>query len=104
MDYHNYRDMDIKNFIPVVTELIQRGYFGIRMGKEVQGPLHIDESKYVDIVSGITGMPNTKITPTVKDFDQWIQLDLQYIDNWSFGMDFKIIIKTVGTVLSGSGV
>ena len=48
MDYHNYRDMDIKNFIPVVTELIQRGYFGIRMGKEVQGPLHIDESKYVD--------------------------------------------------------
>ena len=33
------------------------------------------------------------------DFDQWMQLDLRYIDNWSLWLDFKILAKTVPTVL-----
>jgi exopolysaccharide biosynthesis polyprenyl glycosylphosphotransferase len=37
------------------------------------------------------------------DFDRWIQLDLQYIDNWSLALDFKILCKTVPVVLKGSG-
>jgi exopolysaccharide biosynthesis polyprenyl glycosylphosphotransferase len=36
-------------------------------------------------------------------FDEWMQLDLFYIDYWSLKLDFLIICKTVGTVLSGSG-
>ncbi len=27
------------------------------------------------------------------DFDQWIALDLRYIDNWSLGLDVKILIQ-----------
>ena len=39
----------------------------------------------------------------VKSFDQWVKLDLDYIDNWSLLLDFKILLKTVPVVLAGSG-
>ena len=37
------------------------------------------------------------------DFPQWMKLDLQYINNWSFLLDLKILWKTIGVVLSGRG-
>lgn len=37
------------------------------------------------------------------DFDQWMRLDLEYIDNWSLGLDFKIILRTIPVVLTGHG-
>ncbi len=37
------------------------------------------------------------------DFDHWMKLDLEYIDNWSLSLDAKILAKTVPTVLKGSG-
>lgn len=39
----------------------------------------------------------------ITDFDDWMKLDLQYIDNWSFGLDLKIFFKTIPTVLFGMG-
>jgi exopolysaccharide biosynthesis polyprenyl glycosylphosphotransferase len=36
-------------------------------------------------------------------FDDWLELDLEYIDGWSLGLDFKILVMTVPTVLKGSG-
>ncbi|MCK6455239.1 MAG: sugar transferase [Phycisphaerae bacterium] len=36
-------------------------------------------------------------------FDEWMRLDLYYIDHWSLKLDFLIMFKTVVTVLSGSG-
>ena len=33
------------------------------------------------------------------DFDRWIELDLQYIDNWSLSLDFLILLKPVPAVL-----
>jgi exopolysaccharide biosynthesis polyprenyl glycosylphosphotransferase len=36
-------------------------------------------------------------------FDQWMKLDLQYIDNWSLWLDFKILLRTIPVVLSGLG-
>jgi len=38
------------------------------------------------------------------DFEEWMKLDLQYIDNWSFKEDMKIILKTIPAVLKGTGV
>lgn len=40
---------------------------------------------------------------TIRDFDKWMKLDLQYIDNWSLGLDFKIFLKTIPTVFLGRG-
>lgn len=36
-------------------------------------------------------------------FDQWIEMDLQYIKEASVLVDIKIILKTVGSVISGKG-
>ena len=37
------------------------------------------------------------------DFDRWIELDLQYIDNWSLSLDFVILLKTIPAVLLSRG-
>jgi len=44
----------------------------------------------------VGGRSNTK-------FDEWIKLDLQYIDEWSLALDFKILAQTIPAVLRGSG-
>jgi exopolysaccharide biosynthesis polyprenyl glycosylphosphotransferase len=36
-------------------------------------------------------------------FDRWMELDMQYIDQWSLLLDLKILLKTVPAVLKGSG-
>lgn len=36
-------------------------------------------------------------------FDKWMELDMQYIDHWSLGLDFKILAKTIPAVVRGSG-
>lgn len=37
------------------------------------------------------------------NFRQWMEMDLEYIDNWSLMLDFKIILKTIPAVLSSRG-
>jgi lipopolysaccharide/colanic/teichoic acid biosynthesis glycosyltransferase len=39
----------------------------------------------------------------ITSFREWVKLDLEYIDNWSLWLDFKILFKTVPVVLFGSG-
>jgi exopolysaccharide biosynthesis polyprenyl glycosylphosphotransferase len=36
-------------------------------------------------------------------FEEWMYLDMQYIDHWSLGQDFQLILKTVPVVLTGRG-
>lgn len=36
-------------------------------------------------------------------FSKWLELDLTYIDNWSLGLDLKILLRTIPVVLRGSG-
>ena len=37
------------------------------------------------------------------DFQRWMDLDLQYIDNWSLWLDLSIMVKTIPAVFSGRG-
>jgi exopolysaccharide biosynthesis polyprenyl glycosylphosphotransferase len=39
----------------------------------------------------------------VTSFEQWVKLDLEYIDNWSLWLDVRILLKTVPVVLCGVG-
>jgi lipopolysaccharide/colanic/teichoic acid biosynthesis glycosyltransferase len=36
-------------------------------------------------------------------FDRWMELDMEYIDNWSLKMDIEILIQTIPAVLSQRG-
>jgi exopolysaccharide biosynthesis polyprenyl glycosylphosphotransferase len=37
------------------------------------------------------------------DFETWMRLDMQYIDNWSLALDWKILLRTIPHVLMGHG-
>ncbi len=36
-------------------------------------------------------------------FDEWMNLDLQYVDNWSLGLDVKILLRTPAAIISSKG-
>jgi len=36
-------------------------------------------------------------------FERWVELDLEYIDNWSLALDARIVARTIPAVLSGEG-
>jgi len=40
---------------------------------------------------------------TITEFEDWVKMDLEYIDNWSFWLDIKLILKTVPAVLFSKG-
>ena len=52
---------------------------------------------------GVTGLWQVSGRSEILDFEQWMELDLAYIDNWSIGLDLKILLRTVPAVLSGRG-
>jgi exopolysaccharide biosynthesis polyprenyl glycosylphosphotransferase len=37
------------------------------------------------------------------DFETWMKLDMQYIDNWSLALDWQILLRTIPRVLTGHG-
>jgi lipopolysaccharide/colanic/teichoic acid biosynthesis glycosyltransferase len=39
----------------------------------------------------------------VREFSDWVKLDVEYIDNWSLWLDFVILVRTVPVVLLGTG-
>ena len=52
---------------------------------------------------GLTGMWQVSGRSDIQDFEEIVKLDLEYIDNWSLGLDFKILFMTVYTVLARKG-
>jgi lipopolysaccharide/colanic/teichoic acid biosynthesis glycosyltransferase len=36
-------------------------------------------------------------------FEQWMELDMEYIDKWTLRLDFIILLRTIPAVLKGSG-
>lgn len=52
---------------------------------------------------GITGMWQVSGRSEITDFEEITRLDTEYISNWSIGLDFRILLKTVGAVLRHKG-
>lgn len=61
------------------------------------------QKRRISFRPGITGLWQISGRSDIKDFDEVVKLDLEYIDNWSLVLDFKIIFKTVGVVLCRDG-
>ncbi len=60
------------------------------------------ERRRLSMKPGITGLWQVAGRNHI-DFQEWVKLDLEYIDNWSLWLDFKILLKTIPAVLSGKG-
>ena len=52
---------------------------------------------------GLTCIWQTSPNRNDISFSDWMKLDLEYIDNWSLMLDFKLLLKTVKVVLFGNG-
>ncbi len=56
----------------------------------------------LDVLPGITGLWQVEARQD-PSFDSYISLDTAYVENWTFWLDLKILARTVGVVLSGTG-
>jgi exopolysaccharide biosynthesis polyprenyl glycosylphosphotransferase len=56
----------------------------------------------VSVRPGITGLWQVHGRDH-SSFDEWMKLDLEYIDRWSLMLDFEVMLKTIPAVLRGSG-
>jgi lipopolysaccharide/colanic/teichoic acid biosynthesis glycosyltransferase len=52
---------------------------------------------------GLTGMWQVSGRSDITNFEDVTRLDTEYIENWSLGLDVKILLKTVGVVLGHRG-
>ncbi len=75
-------------------------------------PLPVDEVKRfndlahrrrLSVKPGLTCLWQISGRNNVKDFRDWVRLDLQYIDNWSLWLDLSILWRTVPVVFAGTG-
>lgn len=75
-------------------------------------PLPVDEVRRFDdaahrrrlsVKPGLTCLWQIKGRNNVTNFKEWVRLDLEYIDNWSIWLDFKILFMTIPVVLRGTG-
>ena len=75
-------------------------------------PLPEDETKRFEDLShrrrlsvkpGLTCLWQISGRNEVKEFSDWVRLDLEYIDNWSLWLDIKILIMTIPVVFKGTG-
>ena len=61
------------------------------------------QRRRLSVQPGLTCLWQISGRNEIKDFGDWVRLDLKYIDNWSLWLDIKILLKTIPVVLLGSG-
>ena len=54
----------------------------------------------ISIKPGITGMWQVSGRSNIKDFNEVVRLDVQYIDSWNLLLDLKLLLKTVSVVFA----
>ena len=61
------------------------------------------QRRRLSVKPGLTCLWQIRGRNEVTDFGDWVKLDLEYIDKWSLGLDFKILARTVPAVVFGLG-
>ena len=64
----------------------------------ISGP----QRRRLSMKPGMTGLWQVSGRSDVS-FDEWMRLDLQYVDNWSLQLDFKLLARTIPAVLTARG-
>ena len=57
----------------------------------------------LSIKPGITCLWQIRGRNKISNFDDWVKMDLEYIDKWTVWLDFKILWRTVWVVIAGTG-
>ena len=74
--------------------------FPVNEVKRFDDPAH---RRRLSVKPGLTCLWQVSGRNNVNNFREWVRLDLEYIDNWSFWLDLKILWRTVPVVLAGTG-
>jgi len=61
------------------------------------------QRRRLSVKPGLTCLWQISGRNELKDFNEWVKLDLDYIDHWSIWLDLKILLKTIPVVLFGFG-
>ena len=61
------------------------------------------QRRRLSVQPGLTCLWQISGRNEIKNFQDWVKLDLKYIDNWSLWLDIKILCKTIPVVLLGMG-
>jgi exopolysaccharide biosynthesis polyprenyl glycosylphosphotransferase len=61
------------------------------------------QRRRLSVKPGLTCLWQISGRNQVRDFRDWVRLDLDYIDRWSLGLDFKILLRTIPAVIMGLG-
>jgi lipopolysaccharide/colanic/teichoic acid biosynthesis glycosyltransferase len=61
------------------------------------------QRRKLSVKPGLTCLWQANGRSNITNFDEWVKMDLKYIDNWSLWLDFKIFLKTIPAVLFGRG-
>jgi lipopolysaccharide/colanic/teichoic acid biosynthesis glycosyltransferase len=70
---------------------------------EVEAFYELSHRRRLSVKPGITCEWQAGGRNTITSFDEWVAMDLNYIDNWSLWLDFKILARTIPAVLFGKG-
>jgi exopolysaccharide biosynthesis polyprenyl glycosylphosphotransferase len=61
------------------------------------------QRRRLSVKPGLTCLWQISGRNQVRDFRDWVRLDLDYIDQWSLALDLKILLRTIPAVLMGLG-
>lgn len=70
---------------------------------EVDAFSHIAHRRRLSVKPGITCEWQVGGRNQITRFEDWVEMDLRYIDNWSLWLDFMILLRTIPAVLLGKG-
>ena len=70
---------------------------------EVEKISEAAQRRRLSVRPGLTCLWQVNGRNTITSFEEWVALDLKYIDNWSLWLDIRILVQTVPAVLMGSG-
>jgi len=79
------------------------------VGPRPAGPIELEgykdwQKRRLSVIPGLTGPWQVSGRNKVNHFDDWVKLDLEYIDKWSLWLDFKILFKTIPAAFKGTGM
>lgn len=61
------------------------------------------QKQKLSVTPGMTCLWQVSGRSEIKDFNDWVRMDLAYIREWSLWLDFKILLRTVLVMFSGRG-